>query len=1036
MRQDNQFNELIFDARVRLKERKYWLNKLSGEPVKSSFPFDMSKKADQERSMQQLNFAFTGEMFSRLIGLSNQSDIRLYIILTAGVMLLMDKYTGNQDIIVGSPIYKQEVETDLINKILALRTQLPDHMTFKELLLQLSKTNSQAVENINYPIETIPYELNMSFQDNEFPLFDIAVLVENIHEKHYLDHLDINVIFSFLRTGEAVQGVLSYNSHLYYKETIERMVAHFMNLMQQALFSLDSTLSQLSILSEAETKQLIFDFNQTRANYPENKTIQRLFEEQVQRTPGHVALAGKNEEEKGRRPEGQREFSITYRELNQRSNRLARMLRDKGVIPETIAAVLLDRSIQLITSVLAVLKAGGAYLPIDIEYLANRIKYILEDSGTKLLLTGSDLIHKVEFAGAVIDVGDEGLYRGEDTNLEPLEPFALLKNAGNLAYVIYTSGTTGRPKGVMIDHRALVNYICWAARTYVGNETLNFPLYSSISFDLTVTSLFTPLVTGNTIVIYAGTEKDFLIEKIIDDNQVGIIKLTPSHLHVLKHKPLHQSDLRCFIVGGEELETRIAGDIAALFSGNVEIYNEYGPTEATVGCICYRFDPGRDKGRSVPIGSPADNVQIYILDPSQEPVPVGVPGEIYISGDGVARGYLNSVELTAEKFDQDLWDYQDYHDKKKNHKSQITKKAGHESAPIKTTPNKKLLRGVQGGGFLEKSPPGRRRQKIYRSGDQARWLPDGNIEYLGRADHQVKIRGYRIELGEIELYLLQYEAVKEAVVILRAPREKSAGDEKSDGYLCAYFVADNPVRGSQLREHLQHYLPDYMIPVFFVQLPEIPLTSNGKINPNALPEPEINPEQEYVAPRSEIEKKLTAIWSGLLGIEKEIISIDANFFELGGHSLKQVGFISQVHKEFNVRISLAEIFRIPTIRGLSRYIRDSAQEPFASLEPAEKKEYYPLALPQKRFYIFQQLEPESIAYNIYFVLILEGGVQGETLAKTFRKLIRRHESLRTSLELVNKEPVQRVHDHDKVEFRIEYEEIEEKGNQSQLAANR
>ncbi|UCH93176.1 MAG: amino acid adenylation domain-containing protein [Candidatus Aminicenantes bacterium] len=986
MKQDSQLNELIFDARIRLKEREYWLNKLSGELLKSSFPFDMSKKPGHERSMKRLNFAFTGETFSRFMRLSNHSDIRLYIILTAGVMVLIDKYTGNQDIIVGTPIYRQEVESDLINKILALRHQLSNHMTFKELLLQLSKTNSEAVQNINYPIETLPHELNMTFHDNEFPLFDIAVLVENIHEKSYIDHLNLNVIFSFLRTGESVEGVLEYNAGLYRQETMERIMAHFINVMQHALFGIDAKISDISILSEEETRQLVFDFNDTRTDYPRDKTIHQLFEEQVKRGPGHTALIGTTyhpiEGAAGNRPE------VTYQELDEKATQLAQVLRDKGMISETIAAVLLDRSIELITAVLAVLKAGGAYLPVDMEYPADRINYLLEDSHTKLLLASGDPGDKVKFAGTIIDVGNERLYRGERANPEPLEP---LSCADNLAYVIYTSGTTGKPKGVMIEHRAVVNYVWWAAKTYVRNERVNFPLYSSIAFDLTVTSLFTPLVTGNTIVIYAGTAKDFLIEHIIDDNQVEIIKLTPSHLYVIKYKAIDQSNIRRFIVGGEELETRIAREIDTLFKGKVEIYNEYGPTEATVGCVFYKFNPAEENSRSVPIGVPTDNAQIYLLDRDRKPVPVGVQGEIYISGDSVARGYLNSVELTAEKFIT-------FYRSNRSDKTYIS-------------------------------------NKIYQSGDMARWLPDGNIEYLGRADHQVKIRGYRVELGEIEQQLLQHEAVKEVVVVARDGREKNAGDEKADLYLCAYFVSDSQVGVSQLKNYLQQYLSDYMIPLFFVQLEEIPLTSNGKVNRKALPEPEINLDQEYAAPSDEIEEKLVAVWSELLVIEKERISIDANFFELGGHSLKQVGLISQIHKEFNVKISLAEIFRIPTIRGLSKYIRDSVEEPFASLEPAEEKEYYLLALPQKRFYIFQQLDPESIAYNIYFVLLLEGEVEKETFQEVFTQLIRRHESLRTSLELINEEPMQRVHDHDEVEFQVEYAEIEEKENQSQLAAN-
>jgi tyrocidine synthetase-3 len=955
MKEDTkQLNELIFDARERLKERGYWLNKLSGDLVKCCFPCDRRKKSPGQRSMETMNYTITGEVFSRLMHISNQSDIRLYIMLMAVLVLLLEKYTGNNDIIVGAPIYKQEVEEDFINKILALRNQLKDEMSFKELLLQVSQTNFEAVENINYPIETIPYELNMSFQEDEFPLFDIAILLENIHDKSYIEPLNLDVILSFLRTDEYIKGMVEYNADLYTRSTMERMVGHFMNLIQQALTDIDSKIPDISILSEDETRQLIFDFNDTRADYPGDKTIHRLFEEQVEKTPGNIAVISSK-------------ANLTYHRLNKKANQLAQVLRDRGVTAETIAAILLDRSIELIIVILALLKAGGAYLPIDIEYPADRINYLLEDSDTKLLLTRSDLADKLEFSGTKIHPGDETLYQGESLNPKPLN------HSNNLAYVIYTSGTTGKPKGVMIEHKSLVNYVWWAAKTYVKNEKVNFPLYSSISFDLTVTSIFTPLVTGNTIVVYEGEERDFLIEKIIDENRVGVIKLTPSHLYVIKYKPMDQSKICGFIVGGEELETRIAREIDAKFAGNVGIYNEYGPTEATVGCVCYKFNPAEDNGQAVPIGVPTDNARIYVLDRNQKPVPKGVKGEIYISGDGVARGYLNRVELTAEKFIENGF----YH--------------GH-------------------------------RGRLYRSGDMAKWLADGNIEYLGRVDQQVKIRGYRIELGEIEHQLLQHDDIREAIVIARDGEEKSAEDEKGEPYLCAYFVSDRELRVSQLREYLLQHLPDYMIPLFFVQLEEMPLTSNGKVDRKALPEPGLNPEQEYAAPRNKTEEKLVKIWSQVLVIEKELIGIDTNFFELGGHSLKQVVLISKIHKELNVKIPLAEIFKTPSIRGLSTYIKDAVQEQHAPLEAAEKKEYYALALPQKRFYIFQQLEPESITYNISFVLILKGNLEKQRLEETFRNLIQRHESLRTSFELVNDEPVQKIHEYEQLDFAVEYDD--------------
>lgn len=942
-------NKLPIDANKRIRERNYWLNQLSGELVKSSFPFDNKKKGESKPVLEAVTVAFSQDLFSRLMRLSNKSDIRLFIILMTGVVLLIDKYTGNKDIIVGAPIYRQEVEGDFINKILALRNQLNDDLTFKELLLQMSEINFTAVENINYPLETIPYELDMTFPENEFPLFDIAVLLQNIHDKSYIAHLNLNFIFSFLRTDEYVEGTIEFNASLYKRETIEKIIAHFTKLMQRALDDIDRKIADISIMSEQEYKQLVMDFNETGSGYPAETPIHELFQLQVEKKPDNTALI-------------YGETCLTYRELNKRANQLGRLLKDKGIKTETIVGILLERTIEMVIGILAVLKSGGAYLPIDSEYPSERIKYFLEDSHTKLLLTTADLVGKVEFEGTIINPEDRELYRGDGSNLEPLN------HSGSLAYVIYTSGTTGKPKGVMIDHHAVVNYVWWAAKTYVRNKKVNFPLYSSISFDLTVTSLFTPLVTGNTIVVYGGEERELLIEKVIRENKIDIIKLTPSHLYVIKYSSIKQSDIKCFIVGGEELETQIAREINDIYESRIEIYNEYGPTETTVGSIFYKFDPVKDNRKAVPIGTPTDNARVYILDRSRKPVPVGVKGEIYIAGDSVARGYLNTPGLTAEKF---------------------------------------------------VSNPFAEDQRMYMTGDLARGLPDQNIEFLGRTDRQVKIRGYRIELGEIEGQLLKHEDINEVIVIAKQPVEGSGHGEKHDPYLCAYIISDKELRTSQLREYLLAHLnmPDYMIPSFFVQLEEIPLTSNGKVDRKALPAPERQIEQEYVAPQNEVQERLVEIWSDVLRVEKETISINANFFELGGQSLKQVVMIPRIHQEFNVKIPFAEIFNAPSIRRLSEYIEKAVKVQHASIEAVEEKEHYALSSAQKRLFILDQFEDIGTSYNISFFHKMFGKPDKGLFKNAFKAIIEKHETLRMSFELIDNEPVQRVHEN--VYFEIE-----------------
>ena len=948
------------------KERNYWLNKLSGDYIKSSFPFDHRSDKKDKPAMMSYAFVFPEEIISRLIRLSNSSDIRLYIILMTGVVLLLEKYTygGNRDIIIGAPIYRQDIQGDFINRIVVLRNPLHDHMAFKELLLQVSQTNWEALEHINYPIETMPFELNMPYPENEFPLFDVAVLLENIHDQSYIAHLDLEVIFSFSRKDNSIEGIIEYNSLLYRQETIKRIVSHYIKLMHRALANIDLKIADISVISDEETRKLVEDFNSTQAEYPREKTIHELFRERVNQAPQNIAIQYETNR-------------LTFKELDEASDRLAYLLRNQGVEIETIVAILLENSIELVTAILAVLKAGGAYLPIDSDYPGERIDFMLKDSGAKLLVTthntGGGTVERWEgkknFGIIFLDsLFSHSVPTSYLINFPNSHPF-------NLAYIIYTSGSTGRPKGVMIRHFSVVNYVWWAAQTYLKDEKMNFPFYSSISFDLTVTSLFTPLITGNTIIIYWSKDKNLLVEKIIEQNKVGVIKLTPSHLYMIKYKHIEHSNIRCIIVGGEILAVGIAREIFEKFKENVEIYNEYGPTEATVGCLMYRFSPIKDTGHSVPIGVPINETRVYILDRNQKPVPVGVSGEIYVLGDGVAVGYLNSPELTAEKFISNV--------------------------------------------FSEG-------KKMYRTGDLARMLPEGNIDFLGRIDQQIKIRGYRIELAEIERVLSQHMDVKESVVIARDSKEKSGYDEKQDQYLCAYFTASREFQISELRDYLSKHLPDYMVPLYFIQLEEIPLTPNGKVNKETLPLPEIKKEIGYTAPRDEIEKKLVNIWSEVLRIDNKNISIDANFFELGGHSLKQVFLISQVHKEFNVKVPLAELFNSQTVRKLSRYIKEAVEDKYIPIEPAEKKEYYELSSTQKRIYFLQQMDLENTAYNVPHLVTLVMQVDLEKVKKVFQHMASRHESLRTSFIIVEDRPVQKI--NMAPDITTEYYDLESKYN--------
>ncbi len=831
-----------------LKGKKYWLEKLSGELVKSTFPFDYRTMSAADRKTYREDFQLTGQVYDQLMKLSNGSDIRLQMILTAAVCILLRQYTGNEDVIVGATIERQDHEDEFINTILPLRSKLEDSMTVKDLLIQMRETVYDAAEHQNYPLESLLNDLGMTYSPDEFPLFDVVVLLENIHDKQYLRDVKVNFVFNFLRTEESINGYLEFNARLYESDSVNRIIQYFGRILKQILSDVLLPLKDVSILEEEEKEQALFNFNDTGAKYPKIKCLHELFEEQVEKKPHHTAVI-----------DGTR--SISYVELNRKADQLAAKLAEKGVKKDVVVGLSTERSIEMVTAILGILKAGGAYLPLDPQSPIGRIKFMLKDSGADFLLTDKTLLQAIDFPGESILLDDDTLYRGN------AQKPGKTSDADSLAYVIFTSGTTGNPKGVCLEHRAVVNYVWWAAKQYVKGESVNFPLYTSISFDLTVTSLFVPLVTGNTILVYGIDTSEFLIEKVIRENKVEAVKLTPSHLKLIVNgeAPGEDSKLRRLVVGGEELETQTAADVTEFFSGtDIEIYNEYGPTEAAVGCMIYRYKSGEDKRRSVPIGAPADNMKIYLLDRHHRPVPMGVTGEIYISGDGVARGYLNRPEMTIQKFPENPFN------------------------------------------------PG---QRMYKTGDLARRLEKGGLEFLGRIDEQVNIRGFRVELGEIRSALLKYNQIKDAVVV--------TSNDGGDGLaLCAYVVTGDGETPdiAELKGDLATALPNYMIPAYFVFIDEIPLTSNGKLDKKALPKPTDFMERitEYVPPQTDTEKKLVDIWKKELGLEK--LGIMDSFFTVGGDSIKSLRLLNAINKTFDVDLKLAHLYQNETIKGFAPVI--------------------------------------------------------------------------------------------------------------------
>jgi amino acid adenylation domain-containing protein len=1491
-----------------IKERDYWLNKLAGELIKSFFPYNRQTSLD-DRHLDTVNFQFQGELFTNLIRFCNNSDNRLHMILAAGLVALLNKYTGEEDIIVGMPLYKQDIEGEFINTLVPLRNKLAPNMTFKQLLIQVRQTIFEAVEHQNYPMAKLMEKLKIPYRDDTgFGLFDVAVLLENLHEKYFLKNINNNIVFSFLRTAEVIESTLEYNAALYDKNTIKRIANHYQHLFRVAFSNPDIPLAEIDILTEEEMNQLLLDFNDTQVEYPQDKTIHVWLENQVEKTPDKIAVVYKHQ-------------YLTYQGLNEKSNQLAGLLREKDVKPGSIVGIIMEPCLELIIGIAGILKAGGAYLPIDSSYPENRILSILRDSGTSILLTNESITmtaaftslvdikvsdvtpvvtkprpqildfdslpfpdrtlidykkyhqyiglsmckntvsiqasrgcpyncffcHKIwpknhvtrsagnvfeeikhcydggirqfsfiddvfnlkkdniarfmekiiknrlevhlffanglrgdiltkEIIDLMVEAGTVGISMALDSaspriqklirknlnlekfkenvrymaakypgllleleimigfpteteeealmalefvsdtkwihfpnlnilkiypnsemyqlaiengisheriqrsvnlayhhlpetlpfskafvrqyqvrlmneyflskerlccvllqqvktltqdelvqkydsylpmkirafpdilkaagisteelgNLEFLPPdhmvapgfrenmkkyflpveknnnalrvllldlssffsseseslihhqvgeplglvylltylnktfgpricgkigksrvdfddfhqfktfirdfnpdligirtlsyykeffhrsislirqwginvpiitggpyatsdyrlvlndpnidvvvlgegeltFAQLiekvmengkklpgdevlktiagiafikkqdkiaiekacrevifldnprevvapypgenplhvNQPGDLLYLISTSGSTGIPKSIMMEHRNLVNLLNFQFyETAVDfKRVLQF---ASIGFDASFQEIFSTLLTGGELyLIDRDTKQDvYRLLELIDTNQINVLFWPPAYLKYIFSEEIHRSrfprSVQHIITAGEQLIiTKSLREY--IKKARIYVHNYYGPAETHVVTTLV-LEPTGKIPELPPIGKPIANTRIYILDENKKPKPIGTIGELYIAGANLGRGYYRREELTTRKF----------------------------------IPNP----------FVEG-------QLMYRSGDLARWLPDGNIEFIGRVDYQVKIRGFRIELGEIETRLMEIDFIKEAVIV----DYKNPDGER---YLCAYFVSQKEVEVSEIKDILASELPDYMVPLYFVPLEKIPLNSNGKVDKKKLPLPEFKTNGIRVKPRNDVEIKLLDIWSEVLGIDKDTIGIDANFFEWGGHSLKATILISRIHQLFDVKMSLGEMFDQSTIRGLAALIKESAADTFSSIKPVEKKEYYPLFSAQKRLYILQQMDPDSIAYNLPRVVMLEGEVEISRLEKVFQELTNRHESLRTSFHLIQNVLMQKI--HQEVSVPLVYWEMEEEAAREKVKA--
>jgi amino acid adenylation domain-containing protein len=843
------------------REVGYWEKRLEGLAV-LELPTDRPRPPVVSYRGAQRDFTISGSLLRDLKGLSRSEGVTLYMALLAAFQTLLHRYSGQEDIGVGSPIANRnraEIEglIGFFVNTLVLRTDMGRDPSFRELLGRVREAALGAYAHQDVPFEKVVEELNPVRDSSRSPLFQVMFVLQNMADaKLNLAGVEVESLPEQTRTskfdltlflteeGEGLRGSIEYSTDLFDGTTIERMVGHLQTLLEGIVANADQRISELPILTEGERHQLLVEWNETKVDYPRDACIHELFEAQVERTPDRIAVVFEDKE-------------LTYRELNERANKLAHYLRKKGVGPEVLVGICMERSIEMVVGLLGILKAGGAYVPLDPAYPQERLSFMIRDTGLSFVLTQSWLMERIPDVPDILFLDTESQEFGEERS-ENIEREAV---AENLAYVMYTSGSTGRPKGVEVLHRGVVRLVMNAGFAKFADKT--FLQLAPLAFDASTFELWAPLLRGGKCVVHpAGGPSPEKLGEVIRQHRVSTLWLTASLFNmVIDEAPETLQGVSQLLIGGEQLSTLHVRRAQEQLTGT-RIINGYGPTECTTFSCCYEIPEGIGQDTMISIGTPIANTQVYVLDGRRDPVPIGLPGELYIGGDGLARGYLNRPELTAERFMPD---------------------------PFSLEPGARL----------------------YKTGDLVRYREDGNIEFLGRMDDQVKVRGFRIELGEIEAVLGQHEGIRQAVVAVR--------EEGGDKRLVAYVVREEEGTGTgELRRYLQEKLPEYMIPSVFVFLAALPLNVNGKVDRKGLPAPEWRqPElaEGYVAPRTPTEEALAGIWAELLGLEQ--VGIHDNFFELGGHSLLAVRLFSKIDERFEKKLRLSDFFQSPTVEGIA-----------------------------------------------------------------------------------------------------------------------
>lgn len=928
----------------------YWRNYLT-DSVNLGLYFEMKENLDV---LGEVSISCDEQTDVDLKIFAKQNKITISTILYAAWGILLQRYSNTDDVIFGTTVSGRDINLQGIEDIVGLcintvplRIKNNKEMTCIEFLDILN--TELKLRTVHTSIPLIEIKECSELKSNHL-MFDSIVVIENYPLDFHLNNSSTLKITDYtmkeynnfnltltITTFDKVSIKFNYNKSAISDYLIHQYSYAYLNIIKEIIYNPSKQVDHLEIISEEEKNKLLYEFNDTLTSYNQYLTLHQLFEKQVIQSQNDTAIVFGDK-------------SITYFELNQKSNRLARILRDKGIKKNDFVGIFLDRSIEMIISILAILKAGGAYLPIDPDYPLDRVLHVITDSQANVIITRNSLLDNkcstiVDTIISMDTVIDNDI---ECSNLD------CITTANDLAYIIYTSGSTGHPKGVMVEHRQLHNFIDGIVKSTNITDYNTILCITTISFDIFFLEAILPLTKGMKIVI--ANEKEQLdgkeLAKLISKTGVEVIQTTPSRMQLLMEDANFLrvlEELKLLLVGGEAISQSLYDKLSIYKELN--IYNMYGPTETTVWSTIKELTVG-----TINIGKPIQNTRIYILDKKNRLLPIGQPGELCISGEGLSRGYFNKIDMTNEKF-------------------MIVPYCDNE--------------------------------RIYKTGDLAKWLPNGEIEFLGRLDNQVKIRGYRIELEEIENTLRKYKTINAATVIDRMG---------NDGIklLVAFFVADEEIQLDDLRNYLSKLLPNYMLPSQFIQLEKLPLTPNGKVDRKTLSNINTNYKKNYIEPRTELESKLIEIWKKVLN--KEQIGIDDNFIELGGHSLKAARVSSSISKYLNYSIQIADLFKYPTLRILSNYLENNHS--VINILPAEKKEYYEATPAQNRIYMSHCLEPNEIIYNMPNIFRINGTLDKAKLESTFLELINRHDILRTSFHVFDNKIMQKV--SNTIDYSINY----------------